>query len=200
MPFSVAYDGNLTVSGIPGTPIASQTTPIETGIDFPAVVAAGYAVEPTKRLRLEADIDWTLWNAVDDIVIRARNGARFMDGTTQQPPMRQGLENTLTWKIGAQYMCADGLAVRAGYIYNQNATPDASWRPSLPDTDTHFFMLGGGYKVGDVTVDAALQVVYYEKRTIDNNVDGNESTSSSSVDGTYRNWAPCVSVGLTYGF
>lgn len=189
MPFSVSYDGTMEVQG------AMPRTDVTTDIDFPAVLSVGYAVEASSRLRVEADLDWTLWNAVDDIAIRVKAPGAPVAGT-----MKQGLENALTWKFGVQYACTDSLALRAGYIYNQNATPEANWRPSLPDTDTHFFMLGGGYSVGCLTFDLALQAVHYEKRAINNNVDDNESISSSSVDGTYRNWAPSVSLGVTCSY
>ena len=103
-------------------------------------------------------------------------------------------------KIGAEYTFSDDLALRCGYIRNQNATPNETFRPSLPDTDTHFITGGVGYRVGRMTIDAAVQVVFYETRDVDNNVDMNETTSISSIDGAYRNIAPCVSVSSTYNF
>ena len=113
---------------------------------------------------------------------------------------QENLHNTMAYKIGAEYLYSEKLTLRAGYIYNENATPEDTWRPSQPDTDMHFFLAGFGYRFKHVTVDTAFQLVYYEKRTIDNNVDQNEYFSSSSIDGTYETLAPCVSIGATYIF
>jgi long-chain fatty acid transport protein len=131
---------------------------------------------------------------VDDIVVH------FKTPGAPDSVMAEDLENTFAYKLGAEYACSKRLALRCGYIYNENATPEETWRPSLPDTVTHFFLTGFGYKMKNVTLDGALQLVYYEKRTIDNNVDLNETFSSSSIDGTYRVWAPCVSFSATYRF
>jgi long-chain fatty acid transport protein len=163
-------------------------------MDFPAVVVAGYAFKPVEKWTLEFDVDWTDWKQTRDITVHFDTPG--MSDVSQQ----QDLKNTVAYKLGAEYKYSDKIALRAGYIYNQNATPDSTWRPSLPDTDTHFFTGGIGYKAGAVTVDAALQFVYYETRRINNNVDANETTSSSSIDGTYRTWAPCASLSATYVF
>ncbi len=42
--------------------------------------------------------------------------------------------------------------------------------------------------------------IFYEERTIDNNVDSNAFSSSSTIDGSYETFAPCVSLAATYHF
>jgi long-chain fatty acid transport protein len=188
LPFTVHYKGDFEVAA------AGIRSDVETSMDFPAVVVAGYAFKPVEKWTLEFDVDWTDWKQTRDITVHFDTPG--MSDVSQQ----QDLKNTVAYKLGAEYKYSDKIALRAGYIYNQNATPDSTWRPSLPDTDTHFFTGGIGYKAGAVTVDAALQFVYYETRRINNNVDANETTSSSSIDGTYRTWAPCASLSATYVF
>ena len=188
LPFSIKYDGSYTLSAL-GIDADASTT-----MDFPAVVVAGYAFRPTDRWTLEFDADWTDWRGTDDVTVE------FKTPGLPNVTRKESLRNTMAYKIGAEYRYTDNLALRCGYIYNENATPDEAWRPSLPDTSMHFLMAGFGYRIGPVTINTALQVVFYEKRTIDNNVDANELTSSSSIDGTYRTWAPCASVGATYRF
>ncbi len=183
--FSVDYEGDITLGGV--------RSDVEATLDFPASVVLGYAYKPTEQLKLEVDLDWTDWQAVDDIVIDIAGAGRV----TQQ----QDFHNTIAWKFGAEYAWTDALDLRLGYIYNENATPEHAWRPSLPDTDVHFLTMGAGYDVNEATtIDTALQLVYYEKRTIDNNVDFNEFASMSSIDGTYRNFAPCLSISATRRF
>ena len=42
--------------------------------------------------------------------------------------------------------------------------------------------------------------IFFEDITIENNVDNNETTTSSSVDGDYENFALGFSLGVTYKF
>jgi long-chain fatty acid transport protein len=185
-PYTIEYDGDIRVG--------DNKSDIAASIDFPAVVVAGYAFRPSDKWKIEFNLDWTQWEQVGDIVVR------FKTPGAPDSVMAEDLENTFAYKLGAEYAYSKRLDLRCGYIYNENATPEATWRPSQPDTVTHFFLTGFGYKLKKVTLDGALQFVYYEKRTIDNNVDLNETFSSSSVDGTYRTWAPCVSLSATYRF
>ena len=184
--YKIDYDGEYSVPGM--------DYDAEARVEFPSVVVLGYAYRPSDKWVVEADVDWTDWDQVGDIEVD------FDVPVVPDARQVQDLRDTLAWKLGVQYACSKTFRVRGGYIYNQNATPEAAFRPSLPDTDIHFLTGGFGWDVGDVTIDGALQLVFYETRTVDNNVDGNELTSSSSVDGTYRTWAPCLSLAATYRF
>ncbi len=185
-PYTIEYDGELSLGG--------QDQDLSTSIDFPAVVVAGYAYRPTEKWKLEFNLDWTDWEEVGDITLDFENPA--IPDVTQ----KQGFRNTLAYKLGSEYLYSQRLALRAGYIYNQNATPEENWRPSLLDTDAQFVTTGFGYNLANWTIDTALQFVFYKKRTIDNNVDGNESLSSSSIDGTYEAFALGVSLAATRKF
>ena len=185
-PYTINYDGDLSMGG--------QNLDLSTAIDFPAVVVAGYAWRPTDKWKFEINLDWTDWDQTGDITLHFKNPG-IPDAT-----QKQGLQNTVAYKLGAEYLYSEKLALRAGYIYNQNATPEEDWRPSLLDTDVQFITAGFGYRLSGWTIDTALQLVFYKERTINNNVDGNETTSSSSIDGTYKAFAPCVSLAATYGF
>jgi long-chain fatty acid transport protein len=188
LPYSVEYDGDFSV------PALGIQTDAKATFDFPAVAVAGYAFRPTDKWKFEFDLDWTDWQSVDDITIR------FDSPGMPESVMAQDLKNTFAYKLGAEYGYSKDLRLRAGYIYNENATAEETWRPSLPDTDVHFVTMGMGYDVGQFTVDTALQLIFYEPRHIDNNVDNNEWTSSSSVDGEYKTFAPALSVSGTYRF
>lgn len=185
-PFTVNYDGTMTIGG--------NAVDVETSVDFPAAIVAGYAFKPGDKWKLEFDADWTHWKSVDDITVK------FADPGMPDVAQEQNLDNTMVYKLGAEYRCTERTALRCGYIYNENATPEESWRPSLPDADNHFFTAGIGHRTGNFTVDVALQLIVYERRTIDNNVDMNETLSSSSIDGRYRTVSPVVGVSTAYKF
>ena len=178
-PVTIDYnDGTFRLAGFP-------SGSMETSIDFPGVVVAGYAFRPTDDLKIELNVDWTNWERVDSISARTPLGVETS---------RQDLNNTFAYKLGIEYALNERWTLRGGYIYNENATPEESWNPNQPDTDMHFFLLGCGWDWERLTIDAALQLVYYETRRIDNDV------AMSTIDGTYRTLAPCLSVAATYRF
>jgi len=195
-PFKARYEGSAKYTGVPG--FLGLGSPLKTGVDtsieFPAVVVLGYACKPMDRLKLEFNLDWTNWNTLDSVRID------FDDDRLNDATFMYDYENTFAYKFGAEYSVNEDLKLRAGYIYNEQAVPQANWRPSLPDTDSHFVCSGFGYKIGKVTIDGAAQVVFYEDKFINNNVDNNETLTSSSVDGKYENFALAFSLGVTYKF
>ena len=195
-PFTIEYEGDSKYTNIPdfmglGPSFDSD---LETAIDFPAIVVLGYAYHPTDRLKLEFNLDWTNWETLDHVTVD------FDSNLLSDFTYTYECENTFAYKFGLEYLVSEWFKLRAGYIYNENATPEEYWRPSLPDTDTHFACFGFGYKLRKVTLDGALQLIFFEDRSIDNNVDNNEVSTSSSIDGEYKNFGIAFSLGVTYKF
>ncbi len=195
-PYKINYDGDDKLTAIPnfmGLGPDLQTD-AKTSIKYPAVIVAGYAFRPVEALKLEFDLDWTMWETLNSVTVELENPS--LNDVTYN----YDYQNTFAYKFGLEYSVDEELDLRAGYVYNENATPENTWRPSLPDTDSHFICAGFGYKKGNFTADTAVQLILYEERTIDNNVDENETRTSSSVDGEYANIAVGFSLGITYKF
>ena len=188
-PFSIDYDATLT---LPELGQAEDKSDGNATVDFPAVAVLGYALWPINKLKIELNLDWTRWNEVDDVIIRSKGMLDVI--------RKQGLHNTMAYKLGLEYKYTEKTDWRCGYIFNENATPDETWRPSLPDSDTHLLTVGVGYHLKHLMIDTALLLVFYEERSIDNNVDDNEILSSSSIDGVYDSFVPCLTMSLTHRF
>jgi len=195
-PITVDYKGETEFTDIPffmglGSSFDSDA---ETSIDFPAVVVLGYAYRPIDRLKLEFNLDWTNWETLDSIEVD------FESPLLNDVTYDYEYKNTFAYKLGLEYLVNERLSMRGGYIYNENATSEEKWRPSLPDTNSHFLTFGFGYAMDRFTIDGALELVFYEDREIDNNVDNNETLTSSSIDGEYENFGVAFAVGITYKF
>ncbi|MFH1878289.1 MAG: outer membrane protein transport protein [Candidatus Omnitrophota bacterium] len=195
-PYKITYKGKTELSSIPavlgmGTFIESD---VESSLKFPAVVVVGYAFHPTDRLKLEFNLDWTRWDTVKTV------GMRFSDSSLTDAEFKYDYNNTFAYKTGLEYLFTDTFRLRGGYIFNEKAVPENTWRPSLVDTDTHFICSGFGWDIGKFTLDGACQVIIYADRTIDNNVDNNETISSSTIDGKYETFAIGFSLSLSYRF
>lgn len=197
-PYTIDYQGKIRLTNIPAfMGLGSETSShVHTSIKFPAVIVFGYAYYPTEKLKLEWDIDWTQWERCKEIRLEMETKNLLLNDVTN----RYDYHNTFVYKFGMEYAATERLKLRFGYMFDENATPQSTWRPSLPDTKIHFVCSGFGYQMGKWTIDTALQLAFYEKRKINNNVDNNETLSSSSIDGTYRTFGTAFSLGLTYKF
>ena len=198
-PIKVKYEGELKMTGIPAllVPATSLKSDAETSINFPASLNAGYAFRPIQKLKIEYNLDWTFWNTLEEFKI---------DVKTPVPPFlgdsvsKYDYRNTLAHKFGVEYSLRENIKSRGGYAFNQNATPEETFRPSLPDASQHHIGLGAGFEFDRFTVDIAGIAVIFPKRTINNNVDSNESISSSSVDGVYETFNSGVFTNFGYRF
>jgi long-chain fatty acid transport protein len=181
--FDVEFDdGKLQLTNIPpflglGSSITSSA---KTELEIPGVLVFGYAFKPMENLKLEFDLDWTMWETLDVAHVDVADPLQDID-------IIFNYDNAFAYKFGVEYLWNPRTKLRAGYIYNEQAIPDDFFRPSIPETTTHLVSCGVGLDVGrHWIVDLGAQVILYEDRTVNNNVDNNETTSSSSVDGLYE--------------
>lgn len=196
-PFCVTYRGEDELGDIPafmGYGASTITTNVEADIHFPAIVIGGYAFKPNDKWKLEADAEWARWQSMDVLSVAAED-TRIADANYVYE-----WKNTWAFKFGSEYNLTDNLALRCGYVYSESAVPEHTLRPSLPDTDKHIATAGAGIKRGNWTIDLAGDIIFYEDREINNNVDNNETTSGLSVDGQYESFGGRISAGVTYNF
>jgi long-chain fatty acid transport protein len=172
-PFSLDFNGKARVAStiIPeiGPSKAHET------LNLPQSCGVGYAVRPIDALTLEADVIWTDWNTTDKLKIYSPNPA--FNGQTLPANWRSGF----TFRGGVQYQLDQNWALRAGYAYGQEAVPESTFSPIVPDSNYHLGALGVGYSTESWGLDLAYMFIYREQRHIHNDV------NSPTVDGTWNN-------------
>jgi long-chain fatty acid transport protein len=202
--YELDYSGSVELTDIPafiGGPLGigtSYKSNMDASFDFPAVVIVGYAYRPTKKLKLELNLDWTNWDVLNSVPVTVKSPLPGLLPAGMS--LAYGYDDTIVYKLGVEYAVSDKVKIRGGYMHSPNATPEETFRPSLPDTDVNFLTAGVGYESGKLSLDFAFQFLLYDDRDVDNNVDANETISSSSVDGEYENSAIGYSVTITYRF
>jgi long-chain fatty acid transport protein len=176
-PFEINFDGHASVKTVLGT----ESMPAHSSIQFPQSVAGGYAFRPTKKLKLEADIEWTNWEMLHSVVLHERSGsvAGSLDGTAIPFDWR----DSMFYEFGAQYEVDDHWTARGGYIYSENTVPNSSFSPTVPDSNRHVFSVGLGYSVKRFSVDVVYQYTLSESRTVSNGTaaDGTWNTDNHAV-------------------
>lgn len=137
--FKLDFPGQAVVQGI-SIPLTLETITFFT----PQQVQVGVAVNVTDRLLVAFDFLWCNWSAYDDVFL-------VVTSTVAQTPTRvkSDLRDTFSPRLGAEFVAADWLVLRAGYAYRTSAVPDQDDEPTnLVDGDKHTFTFGVGFAWG----------------------------------------------------
>ncbi len=152
-------------------------------ITTPDYMTAGVSWYATPRLRLSLDANYILWSLYDDLVLKLEDGSEQVTS--------YGYTNSFIVRIGAEWKpeFAEGLALRGGFIYDDNPAEDGRVGPTLPDADKLNFTVGVGYQIDWFRVDASYMFNYY----LPNEVSGFATTP----DGTYKALAHMAAISVT---
>ena len=70
-------------------------------------------------------------------------------------------KNTSTFRVGAEYMATNELAVRLGYYHDQSPVKDKYWNPETPSADINAITGGLGYSFFNNKLMLDLSGIYY---------------------------------------
>jgi long-chain fatty acid transport protein len=151
---------------------------------FPQFVMIGLSYRPTPQWNFEAYVDWTDWDALNEVTFRKASGP-------QEFPLHW--ESSWITGIGATRYLRNGYFVGAGYFYSQNSTSERFFNPLVPDTDLHVGSFGFGYKGQHWRWALATQFITGPWRTVDESV-------FHQAHGRYRWFNHAVNVSVGYRF
>lgn len=151
-PVTVDYEGDAEFAGFPpgGEALGiSAKSDFETSIEFPAVVAAGYAIRLTDTLRVEADVEWVQFSSYDTLELDAGRNNLLLQQPGAVNPMGpvavpQKWKDSWTYGVGGEWDIRKDVTLRAGYIYLESPVPEETLAPTLPDADRHVVSIGAG--------------------------------------------------------
>lgn len=109
---------------------------VSTTIEFPAQLVAGVAFGVTDRVNLLADWQRTFWSSFDAFPVDFE--------TEDDQSLELGYDDTNTFRLAADFAATDALNLRAGFRYNEAATPRAT--PFLPEGERNYYTVGLGYR------------------------------------------------------
>lgn len=109
---------------------------VGTTIEFPAQLVVGLAHRATDRLSLLADFQRTYWSSFDAFPVD------FEEEPDQS--LELGYSSTNTFRLAADFAANEALNLRAGFRYNEAASPRAT--PFLPEGERNYYTLGLGYR------------------------------------------------------
>ncbi len=122
----------VTTFSLNGKQITSETND-EKVVTTPSQIVAGVSVKPSARLRINADLTYSLWSDSDVT-------------DTEGDPL--SATDTLEPSIGVQYQLTKDWALRGGYRYAPSPLPAQTGQTNFIDSDRHIISLGAGYGFG----------------------------------------------------
>ena len=167
----------------------------KTDLNLPQVVTAGLAVWPIRDARrewkLEVDVDYADWTSFDHLDVTLSNGAVL--------PNPRNWQDSYVVMAGTEYKFISpallpswDIAIRGGYVFADSPVPERTFKPDVPDSNSHSYSAGigflcrrGGTFLGVIPCgtgqeglglaalgfDLAYQGIFYQSRSISNNQD-----------------------------
>jgi long-chain fatty acid transport protein len=191
-PITVNYQGDFTVDNI--TPVASAigVTPrsdFSTQVTFPTIVAAGYGIELSDTLRVEADFEWVQFSRFKSLDLSLGNNAVLLPSTS----IPQNWKDTFTAGFGGDWRFATNWVLRAGYQFYESPVPDSTFSPTIPDANQNVITVGIGYKYHRHSFEAAYGLDFYADRNITND-------QNPAFNGKYQFTVHLLSFAYRYTF
>jgi long-chain fatty acid transport protein len=174
-------------NGLLSLPDSSDTS-LE--VPSPTWLAGGAAVKPLENLTVTFDLQWTNWaklstlNLVFDDPLWAAD-----EDMADKSAMVLDWKNRLQVRCGLEYTAGD-FAVRAGYYYDPAPAPAETMNVLIPSFTYNGLTAGFGYRKGGFKVDAGLEYLIGQKRTV----------AEGMMPGVYgmKIWVPMLALG--YGW
>ncbi|MBF0303866.1 MAG: outer membrane protein transport protein [Desulfamplus sp.] len=195
--YSVQLDGDVSFDLPQESPDMMRAllpdTDAEAVLKLPEVFFAGVAFHITDKWTLETGILWEGWSDFRKIRTEFAQPVNGMTSNT----VEKLWEDTVTTNIGIEYLYNDRLTLRTGYLYRENAIPEATFEPSLPDADAHLFALGFDVHWQRYTLSTAY-VYERQKEREKNNMVGVEY--SGDANGIYNSDIHFIALSLNLHF
>lgn len=142
----------------------------------PDILSFGIGYFFIEKLYLEFDLNYTLWSIMDKLTIK------FPDTPELTETIPKNWDNTLTFRLGGDYILKEVYHIRFGGGYDWTPIPPQTLDPMLPDANRTFFSIGFGlkYKPMNFGADISYLFVYFNKRTV-TMAQGNDFPASYST-------------------
>lgn len=130
-------------------------------MNLPASYSLGVAYKPNKDWKFEADAVFTQWQDYKKLVYDFEDQA---DSTSWKH-----WRNVWRFQFGGEYMATDWLALRAGFVWDQDPIRRGFEDYMLPTNDRKIYSAGFGIIDDNITYDFSLMYLINNDRSMDMN-------------------------------
>jgi long-chain fatty acid transport protein len=131
--------------------------------NWPQSASLGVGWQATPQLRLAAQVDWTQWSQIDEIVVE------FPASALPAQIYPEYWADNWTLRAGGEYALSRTLGVRAGAYFDTKAVPDRAIERQYLDSDKVGLSVGTSVRLAGWRFDAALDGIIPRTHTIEHN-------------------------------
>lgn len=150
-------------------------------------VNIGMAYMPNEKWTVAADLNFNNWSEYEQLLIE------FDQNKTLNNPQLRNYENTITARLGAQYLIDEVFTARAGVYFDPTPVRDNYFTPETPSMNNIGYTLGGSAQLSErLQLDVSLLIIQ-----------GLERRSGYEADnfiGDFRTFAISPGIGISYKF
>ena len=188
------FEGDATSDGPDQFSALLPAGNISADFTTPMNLTFGVAVNPTECLTVTGDFQYVGWSSYDVLAVD------FEDPNQTDISSERNYNNSWIARLGAEYWLSDGLALRAGFLYDKNPVDDERVEPTLPDSDRLGFNIGIGYDLTEnLTLDLAYFFLRFNERKITNS-DEDYALGDTPFNGVYNSTAHLYGINFSYNF
>lgn len=183
-------EGSVHFEGEEDTPLYTtfQDNSGTTSITTPDAFALGVGYR-LSDLFLELDVNYTLWQTYDEVVLDIDTEGD--DRALSELQIVNNWESAFAFRLGASYNITENFPVRLGVAYDMTPIPDETVNASLPGNDRVSGSIGTGYTISGFRADVGYQFVNALTRDVQND---------RAPNGEYKTTAHVLGVNVGYGF
>ncbi len=188
-----AENGDATFSNIPNSPLTPFTnTKFDASLPLPAELTVGLSYQFLDKWLFAFDYNQTLWSVYESLDLDFEN-----PGIPDSENARN-YQSSSVYRFGLQFDATDRFTLRGGYYFDESPVQDGYFAPETPRNDSNNFTGGLSFNVNDrFAIDAA--VLYSRFDEIDASYDFYfENEQAAPFEGTYKNSAITLGLGVTY--
>jgi long-chain fatty acid transport protein len=150
---------------------------------FPNLLTFGASYDtPLPGLTVNLAATYFRWSVYKEDVFAGVKGTTIV--------LAQNFEDTMTYRIGAEYALIPALKVRAGALRDNSPQPTTTLSPSVPKGAVTSTQLGAGYQITkELQVNVAWEHAFYDEVS---------ASGSEAFKGTYNPVADVWVLGLQY--
>jgi long-chain fatty acid transport protein len=195
----MSLSGNTNLTGLTGASAtafggATFNTAVSAPLFIPQNLQLGWAFNPSRAWRLEADAAWYDWYAARQLGLVYSGNYNSLPASAQAVlqtgnPLQFHPRNTLNFALGANYAASEALQLRGGAYYEAASLPESAFDPGFVDLPRYGLTVGAGYRFGpSLSADFAYNAVFFHTREI----------STAGYSGAFDSFANILSAQLNY--
>lgn len=196
-------DGDVTFNVPEAAAALFEANKFNAELPLPSNTTLGLVFYPNDQLTLSVEGTLVGWSVYEEL--RFDWNAPVNGERAAVSP--RNYENSVTLRIGGEYMATDALALRAGFYYDETPVQEGYMTPETPDSDRLGFTAGLGYALNEkFQLDLSFLFIEGKERemtrqqAIEAGTIDPATGSQDVIPGTYKLRAFIPGVGLSYNF